>query len=56
MKAFGTILALLFLGGLLSACDQNEYRVDNSKAGCANAAPDTSHECEGQFEYFDYED
>ena len=56
MKVFATILALLFLGGLLAACDHNEYRVDNSKSGCANGAPDISHECEGQLEYFDYEE
>jgi len=51
MQSFGAILALLFLTGLVAACDHNEYRVDNSKSGCANVAPDISHECEGQYEH-----
>ena len=39
------ILALLFLGGLVAACD-SDHRIFTNKSDCMNAAPSYHQDCE----------
>jgi hypothetical protein len=45
MQTFRAILALLFLGGLVAACD-SDHRIFTNKSDCMNAAPSYHQDCE----------
>ena len=50
MQAFRAILALLFMGGLIAACDDNQHRIYTNKSDCMNAAPGYNQACEDEHE------